>query len=276
MSDRIYTDPDSGLDAINIDGVPRLLAKLPPAPERRALMARFRDRAPILPKNEWREVNRRDAFGDAYILDQKNHGSCVGFASAGALMRSRAIQGGDFVRLSGAFTYSLINGGRDAGSMISDSLETLMKVGTCTEAEAPWTAIYPNRYPPTARETAKRFRILEAYRVDDFEELMTAIQLGFIGVGAVHVGGRFARLNADGICGFDPGPGNHAVAFDGAHLLPSGEWTIDMPNSWGIVFGQRGRGYVTQAHIDNVQQDCYAMRAATFDPDDTTRPPAAV
>jgi Papain family cysteine protease len=271
----IVTLPN-GLDAVVIGGEPRVLAKLAPDPVKRAAFPPFLTAAPTVPRSEWKDIDRRTYFDDDYMLDQRSNGSCVGFCSAHALMRLRAIEGQrPHVRLSGAFTYSLINGGRNDGAQISDSLATLMKVGTCPESMAPWDAIYPSRYKPEARVAAARFRILEAYKVNDFDELMSGIQLGFIGVGAVHVASRFSTLDRDGVCGFDRGPGNHAVTFQGAKRLPNGEWVLDMPNSWGRSFGENGHGYITEKHIESVIQDAYLIRAATSDPEGE-QPPGAI
>jgi hypothetical protein len=198
----------------------------------------------------------------------------VGFSAAGALMELRALDGMGFQRLSGAYVYSKINGGSDDGAIISDGLTQLIK-GTCLESEAPWDAIYPGRYPASANETAKRFRALEAYRIDTWEQFITALQLGFIAVGAVMVGNRFTSLDANGVSGWDSGPGNHAVRFDGCGILPNGEWFADLPNTWGTSFGQHGRTKITRKHFESVQQDSYALRAPTSDPIDPNKPPLA-
>jgi hypothetical protein len=271
----------NGLDAIIIGGVPRVLAKLSPDPMKRAAFPPFLQAAPTVPESDWVDIDRRIELGDEYILDQKSHGSCVGFSSAHALMRLRKIEGMPYVKLSGAFVYSYINGGQDNGAIISDSLTELLLPpngnghGTCTEAEAPWDAIYPSRIPASARTTALRFGILEAYKANNFAELVSGIQLGSIGVGAVMVGSRFSTLDSNGVAGFDNGPGNHSVCFDGVKRLPSGEWVLDLPNTWGLSFGERGRCRVTQRHIESVEIDNYLIRAATADPQDPNAPPPA-
>ena len=267
----IITLPN-GLDAIEIDGVYRVLAKLPPDPRKRAALPRLA--AAMVDPKDWVEIDRRADFGDEYILDQKSHGSCTGFASAGALMRARVLEGMPFARLSGAYTYAWINGNRDDGAIIADTLASLQQHGTCPEAECPWDRIYRSQIPAAADQSAQRFRILEVYRVDHFDELASGLQLGFIGVGAVQVGSGFTNLDADGVAGYDRGPGNHAVCFDGLHRLRSGEWVVDLPNSWGLAFGRHGRCYLTRQHIDGVQQDCYLIRAATADPSDLGPPTA--
>lgn len=275
MSEPTLIDEATGLPYVEFDGERRLLAKLPPNPLKRAAFPPFVSAAPVLPRTQWYQVSRREMMGADYITDQKNHGSCTGFASSAAMARLRVILGQPYRRLSGSFVYSFINGGRDQGAMISDTLEVLQKNGTCLESEAGWDAIYPSRIPQSAFATAKRFRLGEAYQVNTFDEAVSAILLNFVVVGAVMVGNRFATLNSDGVAGFDPGLGNHAVHFDGVKRLASGEWVLDMPNSWGTQFGQAGRCYLTQKHFESVQQDSYAMRNVTEDTEDTDDSPVA-
>lgn len=250
------------------------LGKLPPDPLKRAAFKDFTDVKPVpLPRDQWRKINNRSVFGADFMLDQKQHGSCVGFSAAHALMRIRSMQGFTHVRLSGAYIYSKINGGRDNGAIISDALQELLANGTCTEAEAGWDQIYPSEYNASANETAKRFVVLEAYQANAFDDLVTGLHDGFIAVGAVMVGGSFMSLDGNGVAGWDAGPGNHAVCFDGVNRLPNGEWVLDLPNSWGASFGVGGRCYVTQKHIETVEQDAYLLRAAKVDPQDV-QPPA--
>lgn len=268
----IITLPN-GLDALVFDGVPRVLAKLPPNPRQRACGTALSAAVPMVDPSKYREINHRTDLGDQFVLDQRSHGSCVGFSSTSALMKTRVMQGMTFQRLSGAFVYSLINGGQDNGAMIHDSIQAVTDIGSCLESEAGWDAIYPNRYPPSAKETARRFRYAKSYVVNTWKEAMTAVQLGFVLELAVMVGSRFTTLNGDGVAGFDPGPGNHAVHADGCHRLSSGEWVLDMGNTWGLGFGTRGRCYLTQRHFESVQQDSYAVLGATDDPLDPNNPP---
>src|ERR1700752_1717692 len=104
------------------DGQTVFLGKLPPDPVKRAAFPPILQAAPEMPESEWKEINRRDDVGDQFMIDQSQHGSCVGFSSAGALMELRLLDGMTFQKLSGAFIYSKINGGRDDGAIISDGL----------------------------------------------------------------------------------------------------------------------------------------------------------
>lgn len=262
-------------DTIDDNGTIYHLGKLPPDPVLRAAFPPF-DAVPIplIPRDQWQPIDRRGLFNmKDWAIDQKSHGSCVGFSSAAALMRLRVIEGMGFQRLSGAYTYSWINGGHDRGAIISESLTSLQNHGTCLETTVGWDQIYRDQIPATANAEAKRFKVLEAYRVDSFDHAVTALQLGFIVVYPVMVGNNFLRLDGNGVSGWDAGAGNHAVHADGCGVLPNGQWYLDLPNSWGLSFGENGRTKTTQRHWDSVEHDAYAIRAATTDPEESGPPP---
>lgn len=261
------------MDGILCGGETRWLGRIPAEPYYDQFKL-FREAVPIVPVSEWREIDRRNVLGGDYILDQNGHGSCVGFSSAGAIMRARALLGDGPQRLSGTFVYAHINGGRDAGAIIGDAVKVITEKGVCLESEMPPSQIYARDIPPSAYETAKRFRALECYIANTWEEITSAVQLGFIPVFAVMVGNNFTSLDSDGIAGFSNGPGNHAVTADGMKKTSRG-WVLDMPNSWGTQFGQQGRCFLTERHIMSVQQDCYVIRCATDDPQDPNKPPIA-
>lgn len=270
----VYVDPDTGLPAIDDpSGVRRVLACLQSDPAEKAKLRRFSAAVPVMPESEWRDIDRRTTMGSDFILDQKSHGSCVGFGTAGALMRCAFLNGFPFQRLSGSYVYSFINGGRDQGANIANALAVIVEKGTPGEQFCGWDNIYPSRISAEARNDAANHKALECYVAETFAEMMTAIQLpGFIPVFAVQVGGSFTSLDSEGVCGFDRGSGNHCVHADGAKKLARG-WTIDMPNSWNLTFGQRGRGRLTARHVEEVYQECFVIRAPNVaDPDG---PPAA-
>jgi hypothetical protein len=269
----VKKDADTGLPSIIVDGEPKLLARLPDTNDHRPFL-RLSDVRPIVPESEWKEIDRRQVFAPSWILNQRSHGSCVGFAAAGSLMRARAIGGQGEHRLSGAFVYSYINGGRDQGAMIGDAVSVLLTHGCALEFEVGWDQIYPNQITPEARHTAKRFRALECYTVESWEEACSAVQLGYVLSYPVMVGNTFTRVDAEGVCGYDRGPGNHAVCADGMKRSDKWGWTLDMPNSWGQTFGENGRGRTAEKHWEGVQVDAYALRCAATDPEGDNPPPA--
>lgn len=257
------------MKSVIVDGIPRLLACIPGS-SRRGLK-RFSSVVPVMPKSEWRTINRRKSFNVNSLIDQKNHGSCTGFATAGALYRVYRMTGQKPPLLSGSFMYSKVNGGQDQGAMIGDLIKA-GKEGTCSQDMCPWNAIYPRQIRPEAYQEAKRWRIKNAYVVETFAEIMTAIQLGqYIPVFAVMVGNNFMNIDSNGVAGFDRGPGNHAVTGDGARIGTNP--VIDMPNSWGPTFGDQGRAFLTERHLDSVMQDAFVIEAAEEDDADPVDPP---
>lgn len=191
----------------------------------------------------------RKKFDPSYIADQKSHGSCNGYAGARALTRARVRRNLPKVLLSGAYLYSLMNGGRDEGSFIEDGVKATV-AGCATEATVNWDQIYPSKYDRAkAQAEAAKYKALETdiYTVSTAIGFLTGLALGFDGVCAVHVQNRFMRLGADGIAGVDAGPGNHAVGCDGI-TYAGGQVCGTGFNSWNLQYGDQGRMLLSPAH----------------------------
>jgi hypothetical protein len=145
---------------------------------------------------------------------------------------------------SGAFLYSLINGGRDQGSALEDGLREIERTGCCPESLVDWKGIYPKLQPANARAEAAKHKGLCAYACQTKQGFRTALAAGFPVIIAVHAGSRFQRLNANGIAGVDNGGGNHAIHCDDICII-NGTEVYDSVNSWGLQYGQQGRAYLT-------------------------------
>lgn len=262
---------ESGLDAIQIGGESFVLACLPTPTNVRQAFRHYQELD--LPRMAVEPISRREFLDDRFLLNQKSHGSCVGFSSAGALMDCRALAGCTFQRLSGAYTYSFINGGRDRGASIGESLDSLSKNGTCLEATVGWDEIYRNATKKGDTE-AQRFKIEEGYRIDSYDDALDAISKGFTIVYAVMVGSTFDRLDSEDVVGLDRGPGNHAVRANGIYISQKWGPCLDSRNSWG-QWGNNGWFRTSQRHWDGVQQDAFAIRSVKFDPMDPKQLPTA-
>lgn len=191
-------------------------------------------------------VPRRAVFGPSWIQNQRSHGSCNGYALGGGLSKARWIRGiQDKLLLSGAFPYSLMNGGRDNGSMLGDGLQIVETHGSCSESLVPWNMIYPHQQPSNARAEAAKHKGLVCYSAETLQGLRTGLAKGMIAIVAVHAGGNFQRLNSNGIAGVDSGRGNHAVHVDDLCIV-NGTEVFDMCNSWGTGYGTMGRAYLTK------------------------------
>ena len=215
----------------------------------------------------------RTLFDSSFIRNQGQYGSCNGFAGAAALTRARIRRGLKRVDLSGAYLYSLINGGHDNGSMLDDGMHALQSRGCATEATVRPHQIYPSKYDRTkANREAAKYKAFECYQVTTEPELWTALALGWDVVVAVHVGNNFDRFDRNGIAGVDNGNGNHAVMCDGL-VYADGEICGDGVNSWGTGWGSKGRMLLRWSHFKRTigVHSFYAIRSTT-DGDDA--PPA--
>lgn len=272
MSDLVKHE--SGHDAFLAGGELRILNRIPAKPLFGQYL-RWSVANPVIPEKDWVEIDRRSTLGTDYIVDQDGFGACVGASAASALMRSRALRGYTFKRLSGMFVYSQINGGHDNGASIGDAVGVLEKKGACLEGTIPYSSKYiqSGNIPQAAYQEALHYTALEIYIPTTWEEMGSAIQMGFILVDAVMVGSNF-NPGSDGICGFSRGPGNHAVHQDGM-VKRNGQWLMDFPNTWGTSWGSQGRAYLTKQHLtdSSLYQDMYAIRVAAADPNDPDKPP---
>jgi intein/homing endonuclease len=268
MSDKptgtFRTDTGDELEYVDFDGHPRVLACLPPRPNFGA-MPSFADHVPLVPRQEWKPISRRNWF--TFILDQNGFSSCVGNGGAGGLRRARLLSGMTDVELSAAFLYSLINGGRDAGAIISDALTALLQSGTCLASQCPESQIYgPPRNSPARTEaiqTAKRFRILKAYHANSFDEAMSGLQLDYIWVGGIYVAGDFAHLDSNGIAPAHPNRyGNHCLLPDSLVSTTVPKPIRDLqPDDW--VVGHDGNYHrVTETMVNPYEGRLVSIRTA--------------
>lgn len=225
-------------------------------------------------------------FGPEWIMNQRSHGSCQGFMSAGMLSRARVRRGLgrgpdgkllplDELLLSGAYVYSWCNSGRDRGSTLDDGMAIVTDRGVCLQRTVPWDKIYPHMYDQAkANAEAAQMKAFECYALRDENQVFSACVLGFdVGV-AVHADSGFNRLDGDGVAGGGNGPGNHAVGVDGCWIRGS-ELVADMYNSWSTSYGRNGRAGLTwRQHMSktNRYHPFYATRS-TLDGNRQQNPP---
>jgi hypothetical protein len=257
-------------------GVPRELGTIPQLPGFTSAMPVYADSGkPMFTLDQLRTMAvERDTLGStkfdaSFIKDQRSHGSCNGFAAAYALTKARIRRGLPRVDLSGAFAYSLMNGGRDNGSLLEDGMQAIMEHGIAPESLVKWDMIYPRQQPANAKAEALRYRAFECYAAPTELELFSGLAAGFDAVFAVDVNDSFMRLDRDGVAGGGRGVGNHAVSGDGYGVLPSGELFADGVNSWNTSYGAQGRMRLTYArHFANTTKYhmIYLVRSATDDP----------
>lgn len=229
----------------------------------------------LIPRDQWKPINRRKELGVEFILDQRSSSGCSGYSAAHLLMRLRAMRGMTFQKLSGSFIYSQINGNKDNGSVIVEASRILEDYGTCLESEFNFPNIYNKDVPDSARETAKRFKLFNFLTCDTFDEAGTALQMGFLPEFPVQVGSNFEKFD-NGVCGVAKGYGNHAVGADGMDFI-NNKWVLDVPNTWGPKWGpfNNGRAYIAEAAFGGLggTDDSYILIDACHDTLDSNLPP---
>ena len=260
---------DEAAPYVDAGGERRFLTRVPPKSKFFAA-PRWSDSKPLVPRDQWKPISKRDVFppGDKWTFDQDGKGSCVGQGSTMGLMRTRTLSGKSYYKLSPTCTYAQINGGSDNGAVIGDSLAALKRNGTILFERFPQDRIYLSQLPSNWKDEAKRFKIEDAYVTPSFDEIASAIQLGYVCVIGVNVGNNFDP-NSQGIAGVSYGQGNHCVLADGMRQI-NGKWYLDVQNSWGTSWGDNGRYLQGEAHFQNGldASDFYAIRSAVEDPQD--------
>jgi hypothetical protein len=261
----------SRLPSVKFDGLYRVLGLLPSDPN--CGLPAFYQAHPVLPESEWREIDM-----ESFTAEVKNQGmssACVGHGCSSGLEMAILQAGRPKQALSAFFLYSLINHGRDAGSSISDALLALKSTGTCPEDMAPQGAMFAGQFPDTCKRAAARFRLFEAYQCGTFEEICSAITLGFPTPLGLYVGQNFSSVDSEGICPPpNGGGGGHCVLGMGLKKTSRG-WAVKIQNSWGTRFGQGGHAYLLKQSLQYMQPDAFAIQAPTDDPQDPDAPPVA-
>ena len=265
-------DPITGLEYIEFDGHRRILACLPPPADFGGL-PKWRAANPTIPRDQWQEVDYSHLA--CPILDQDGHGSCVGHGACGAFETTWNLSGNTPQRFSSCFLYGLINGNRDAGANISSALQALMDKGIALLSQVPEGMIYQRQFPAEAFTTAQRFKVGEGYHLQSFDDMGSALQMGFLVVYGLYVGGDFGNLNSEGVAPAHGGMGNHCMYGVGLKRLASGQWAIRNRNSWGERWGNQGTCLLVERHFYNGSNDpdAFAIKAVMEDPQDTNMPP---
>lgn len=268
---------------------PAYQLSLPASGASYASMPGYGDANPLLPEKEFREFHVRDVFHGNLIFDQGNHNSCVGNSGVGSLEYDMWFQGMKLTKLSPACAYSPINGGYDAGAMISDLIPALMQQGTCTFETWGQHPVFLKALPAAQREKVmgecKKYRLDNdgGYACRNWEEICSALQSGYavtLSVGVDNV--KFHTFDADGVAGVGDVRHNHAVRVDGMRKI-KGQWCLDLCNSWGKWGAwddeiNAGRAYITKDHLYSFgnRTEAIAFRAVQRRPDEPNDPPAYV
>jgi hypothetical protein len=262
----------SDLPAVEFDGVYRVLACLPETEESLARFPSFganRGFFSALNPNQWQEIDYQ-WYGNP-IWDQRMTSSCTGQACGAGMGLSYMQSGRPLVEFNPYFLYGLVNGGQDAGAMISDCLSALMEYGICPKNDVPPGLMFKNQFPPQAFENAKRFKLIRAFHCGTFEEVCAAITVGFVCPLGIMVGSNFPNLDNQGVAPLPAGGGGgHALLGMGLKKSSRHGWLIKVQNSWGLNFGMRGYAYIHKGHFARMHPDAFAIQVVADDPQDST------
>lgn len=258
----------SGLPMINGGGEWRVLGALP-SPKLTALPS-FAEDFKAIPRSEWVECSLKE-WG-CPVLNQGKYGSCVGQGTETAFRYIWKISGQTDRDFSPTFIYGHINNNRDNGAQVSDGPTTLRLNGTCLLSQVGMDKIFKSQFPQEAFTTAKRFKLLSAYRCTNYDELCSALMLGFPVISGIAVGSNFTSIPRTGIAPIpDRVVGGHCMCHIGLKQI-GGKWMIETQNSWSENWGMGGFCYLQEAAWHpryGFGFDCWALTAVQDDPEDT-------
>jgi hypothetical protein len=234
---------------------------------------------PTVSEGDWQEISRRELFYSLnWFPDQIDTSGCTGFSSAMVASKVRVLAGQQPVKLSGAYLYSLINGGSDNGSNIGDALNSIESHGVCSEASCDVHRQRSFIYRKNTKQfdaEAGRFRGIKSYRVHTAEQAVATIQRGGILEYAIRAGRgtNFGRLDGEGVCAFTPGGSNHAVHADGFKKTNSHGWCFDS-QTWTKDFADKSRWlWPIEYLLRTGGQEMWALFGMADDPNDNAHDP---
>lgn len=270
MSDRKSLISD--LPSVKFDGIWRVLGMIPSTLESKKNFPLFSSM--MSPNNlnpslwqetdfEWYKLN---------VWNQHMTSSCVAQSTTMGFQYCVKQLGKDFFELNPYFAYAFINNDKDRGAMITDAMRALQRFGCCLKEDLPLKVTFRRQLPAKAIENAKRFKLLKAYLCNNFEQICSAITLGFVVPLGIWVDNNFAKLDKEGISGTPVGRsgGGHAILGMGLKKSKRYGWVIKIQNSWGERFGMKGFSYIHKGHFERMHPDAFAIQSVNDDPLDAT------
>lgn len=229
------------------------------------LFPRLGDRMPVIPRAQWKPYSMLAYKGE--IWSQLQTSSCNAHSSVKCLDVTRRMEGLETADLSPWCLYWQICGGRDAGSMLGDAIKALAQNGTTTRKLFP-KMVLRGAGPSGWVEEAANYRATEWWDCATFDELATALQMGFPVNLGVLVGGAFMDVDGDGWVhdyATTRNDGGHAMCGVGLEER-KGKWGIRIVNSWGTgTWTPDGTGVLPESYFKVAPfNDAWALRVTTW------------
>jgi len=205
------------------------------------------------------------------VRDQKNEGSCAGFAAVSVKEYQEQKDYSRLITLSPRYIYEYAKkiSGHDSGTTISAVMIILRSCGICEERFWPYVPNDVGKCKKGVETNARKYKVKAYWRIRNIEELKGAIAKDEIGVAEIGVKVYSGMMSDE--CrrtGIVPDPtcwergqsrGGHALTacsfqnnspyFDDGH--------IKVKNSWGKAFGDEGYLYLSYNYIRNNMLDSY-------------------
>lgn len=151
------------------------------------------DTSELIPESRWKELadaaqaqKTASSWLVNWVLNQRNEGSCVGFAftQGDQVLQAKAFGRENATHMSGVSTYKQIGSSPNSGAMVSDGQEAVMTTGILPlrtpENQAKFKHTFPENgfrtpFPDGWKETAANFRINESHVIRSIAGLVTAL-----------------------------------------------------------------------------------------------------
>lgn len=222
----------------------------------RATMTAYADALGLIPRDQWPKEGGGGLMPFMkYRWNQGQQGSCGGHGATAAFTAAWNYQGGTDHEFSPTYTYSLVNGGQDNGSIPEDLMKALSNHGTCLRSTVGPNEIYQSRYSAQQKQQAAaesaRFRAGKQYLITSFDEMGTAMLRNHAVYTGIFIGGRF-RPDGNGIVPAWDGSqsGGHCTAQIGKLVNINGVWYAGTLNSW-FPWGVDGQAYLPESYFGN-------------------------
>lgn len=216
-------------------------------------------KVPLIARANWKPVNLAQFLPE--VKDQDGVGACNAFATVTAVEACRAQVGLPYVRLSPGYLYGNINGQRDDGSLLEDSLSWMLSKGTCLASTVPELAWKRSQWPARAAKEAEDYLVLEAYLCPNFDAAASAIQQGFFVIeGLMWADGDNPDRDSWLPSRASGNTGGHALCGCGLEKR-NGEWGIVTRNSWSEGWGKAGNCVIPESRFNGVIGGMWAVRS---------------